>query len=278
MMFGTGYIRDPIDPRDRLLRDLVPLNSVKGLGDDTDLARFVLCILDQQDSPGCVGFSTAQAIRVKWCTQIEDQAIPLALTDHDVPLPSASWVWWHARQATGREAFVEGTHIRDAFKRVAKYGVPDDRWWPSANPLQSAVAVPGPNAFRHAWDLRVKAGRGAPVAYYRIDATGPALVAQCRAALALRFPLVFGVPVDLAFMAVRTHTEAIPLPIESKVVGGHAMVLLGGRDDAGLVVNSWGKGWGNRGFGWMDWRWFSRYAHDVWAVQAPPPIWAEVKR
>jgi len=235
-----------------------------------DLSCYVLRVMDQGSAPACVGFAVAQAMRVRWCAQIEEARSPAAMTDHDVPLPSALWVWWHARQAEGNERRAVGSKIRNAFRAVVRFGVPEDRWWPSADPLGSAGQSPSPMARRCAWDLRTRAGRGATVNYYRIPA-GAGAPAQVRWALIHRLPVVFGTDVDSGFGAVRRHLDPLPTPDEDRIVGGHALTAVGYRPDAVLVCNSWGLGWGNRGLAWLSWSWISGFARDLWAVRAPSP-------
>jgi hypothetical protein len=265
---GLGYVRDDADGRDRRI-DALALGPGPAAVDT--LADYLLRILDQGQAPACVGFATAQALRIRWCAQVEELRTAAPLTDHDVPCPSALWLWWHARHAAGDADAVTGARLRDALKSVVRFGVPDDRWWPSVNALDSATRRPGQIVFRHAWDLRTRAGRGAPVAYYRIPDTRRDSAAGVRAAVAARLPVLIGVPVPAGFGGVRVHQTAIPPPDEDRIVGGHAMVVIGYRPDAVLVVNSWGRGWGNGGTAWLDWGWVTDWARDLWVVQAPTP-------
>lgn len=266
---GFGYQQDDPDPRDVRFSDAVPVGFAAAPG-AADLSGYVLRVFDQGAAPACVGFAVAQALRVRWCAQIEETRSAAPMTDHDVPLPSALWIWWHARQAAGTERLVVGSKIRNAFRAIVRFGVPEDRWWPSADPRDAAGREPSPMARRCAWDLRGRAGRGAMVNYFRIPdgAMAPALV---RWALTHRLPVVFGTDVDTEFAGVRRHLDPLQAPNLGMIAGGHAMVAVGYRPDAVLVVNSWGPAWGNRGLAWLSWPWISGFARDLWAVRAPSP-------
>src|SRR5207249_6396066 len=75
---------------------------------------------------------------------------------------------------------------------------------------------------------------------------------EMRACLADGYPFVFGFTVYETFESDRVaKTGVVPMPKpREKVLGGHA-VLAVGYDDAKrrfLVRNSWGTGWGTKGY------------------------------
>jgi Papain family cysteine protease len=54
---------------------------------------------------------------------------------------------------------------------------------------------------------------------------------------------------------------------KEQVVGGHAVCLVGYDDAKGRLkfVNSWGTGWGERGFGYIPYDYFAKYGSEAWA-------------
>ena len=93
---------------------------------------------------------------------------------------------------------------------------------------------------------------GRVVPYQRVEQTEPEL----RGCLASGYPFVFGFSVYESFESVRvTRTGVVPMPSRHEsVLGGHA-VLAVGYDDAEqsfIVRNSWGTGWGDKGFAYAS--------------------------
>jgi hypothetical protein len=83
-------------------------------------------------------------------------------------------------------------------------------------------------------------------------------------------PVVFGMLVGREFMKLR-GTEIYDLP-PSDAKGGHAMVLVGYDDSrqAFKVINSWGRQWGDRGYGWISYRAFGAGTHSAFTVDGAP--------
>jgi hypothetical protein len=95
--------------------------------------------------------------------------------------------------------------------------------------------------------------------------------------LASGFPVLIGMMVDIAFMRLRG--DVAYAQASGKTEGGHAMILVGYSDDRGAfkVMNSWGKQWGDGGFGWIGYGAFSQTVREAYVAQdvvtvAPPPV------
>jgi hypothetical protein len=58
------------------------------------------------------------------------------------------------------------------------------------------------------------------------------------------------------FLSVKLPDYVIPLP-SGRMLGGHAVALVGYSDarQAFLLRNSWGEGWGNKGYAWLPYEW-----------------------
>ncbi|MCR9142490.1 MAG: C39 family peptidase [bacterium] len=83
-------------------------------------------------------------------------------------------------------------------------------------------------------------------------------------------PVVFGIGVDDAFYNLR---DKVYDKNQGQFYGGHAMTLVGyddskksprGHRGAFKLINSWGTGWGDRGYGWISYKQW--VAGDAWAL------------
>ncbi|MGD9963018.1 MAG: C1 family peptidase, partial [Thermoplasmata archaeon] len=102
-----------------------------------------------------------------------------------------------------------------------------------------------------------------------------------RKSLAAGVPSMFGFTVYSSISQAQA-TGRIPFPTMSdRVMGGHAVVAVGYDDKlevrnedgdsptegALLVRNSWGKGWGDAGYGWLPYEYVLRdLSDDFWSM------------
>ena len=94
-------------------------------------------------------------------------------------------------------------------------------------------------------------------------------VNQYKAALAHRVPFVLGIPVYPSFNGLRGANAAYN-DLSGTWQGGHAVVVVGYDDyrfgGAFKVLNSWGSGWGDRGFFWIPYDTFRDSRFDTYAI------------
>jgi hypothetical protein len=87
-------------------------------------------------------------------------------------------------------------------------------------------------------------------------------IKEVKAQVNAGYPVVIGTAVDQGFQnAKRTgFTEYVWKASQGNGLGGHAMLVVGFDDskNAFKVMNSWGTGWGNDGFCWLDYSYFTR--------------------
>ncbi len=79
---------------------------------------------------------------------------------------------------------------------------------------------------------------------------------QTKAYLLNDQPVVIAVTIDRSYFGARDKDGIYVYRKFESGDGGHAMLVVGYDDDmnAFKVVNSWGKGWGNQGFVWIDYK------------------------
>jgi hypothetical protein len=94
--------------------------------------------------------------------------------------------------------------------------------------------------------------------------------------LAAELPAMFGFTVYSSIPPMGAGTGDIPFPTpEDKQEGGHAVVAVGyddqrkiGADTGALLIrNSWGTGWGEKGYGWLPYSYVTaEQAFDFWSL------------
>jgi len=80
-------------------------------------------------------------------------------------------------------------------------------------------------------------------------------------------PIVFGAEVDEKFK--KTMSRFVWTQKEGETLGLHAMVLVGydDRKRAFKLINSWGREWGDRGYGWIAYDFFPKVVHEAFVAK-----------
>jgi hypothetical protein len=163
-----------------------------------------------------------------------------------------------------------GTYIHTGLDTLVLEGVPRE----STVPYRSAR---DPMICEDPADLstRVAEAERAPYRIGGYEFIRPLSSRALKEALAGGSPIVFGTPLDEAFMRWNriegvdvTQTFRFSDSIcEGQHCDGHAMAIVGydGMRNAFRVLNSWGPGWGDNGYVWLDAEYFDRGHPDVYA-------------
>jgi C1A family cysteine protease len=170
-----------------------------------------------------------------------------------------------------------GAYIRSTMGAMVLFGVPPEPYWPYTDDGEAFDREPP--AFCYAFALSYRT-----LLYYRHDPAGAARAAvleRLKASLAAGHPAMFGFTVYSSIDQAEA-TGRIPVPFgRERIEGGHAVVALGYDDaldianasggeparGALLVRNSWGRGWGEKGYGWLPYAYVLRgLAEDFWSV------------
>ena len=157
-----------------------------------------------------------------------------------------------------------GAYLRDVYKQASKYGVCWEDVWPYD---ESKVNVePSDEAYEDAAKKLVKEYRRI-VEYLNDDEYA---ITATKIAIAQGFPVIVGAEVTEDLFYVRGPLEKQDykgtLKEGAKVVGGHAMCVVGYDDRLGgfIVENSWGKEWGDGGFFLLKYDVALKDIHDAW--------------
>jgi C1A family cysteine protease len=174
-----------------------------------------------------------------------------------------------------------GAFLRTTMGALVLFGVPPESYWPYTD-------KPGddpdgfdrePPAFCYAFGSSFK-----PIQYYKLDppaSPSEQTLESVKMHLAAGFPSMFGFTVYSSIDQAE-KTGEIPFPCQNEeIIGGHAVMAVGFDDTititnsgcklenkgALLIRNSWGTGWGDKGYGWLPYEYVTRgLAVDWWTL------------
>jgi C1A family cysteine protease len=171
-----------------------------------------------------------------------------------------------------------GAFMRTALGALALFGAPPEDFWPYIPSKYDKE----PPAFVYSLAQNFQA-----LQYFRLDEPGlmrPDLVDRIRAFIANGLPVMAGWTVFASVNQSEGFGKGeIPYPApREKIIGGHGFVLCGYDDNkvitnrakgsqptigAFRVHNSWGRDWGDEGYGWLPYSYFlAGLADDVWTI------------
>lgn len=226
----------------------------------------------------------------KWCSPVEDQGQIGSCTAN----ATAGIVEYYERRAFGNHIDASrlflykasrnlmhqkgdtGAFLRVAMEALVLFGVPPEEYWPYTDKKPDFDKEPTP--FCYAFGQNYQA-----INYVRLDPQGTSkddLLNRIKTNLAAGLPSMFGFTVYNSIW--QAHEGKIPFPSKGeKVDGGHAIVAVGyddsmkiknpidGQETTGafMIRNSWGKSWGQDGYGWLPYKYaLQELAVDWWTL------------
>lgn len=149
-----------------------------------------------------------------------------------------------------------GTWV-STFMRVMKgWGCVEEKLWP-----YDGNANHWPPIEPQGMDFQAKANRIR--AYQRVST-----IAECRISLATKNPVMVAIEIDDSWHDA--PNGIIPIPDKQPISGVHAVSLEDYDDNTQrfIIANSWGIAWGDAGYGYMPYSYFSKRFLEGWAITA----------
>ena len=241
-----GWIPDVPDQRDMLYGAVRPAPVT--LPAHIDLRPMCSAVEDQGNLGSCT--SNALAGTVEFLERKDNVRFIDA---------SRLFIYYNERVLEGTVKSDAGAAIRDGIKSLKNLGVCSELSWPYI--ISKFSVKPGAVCYKEALKRQI-------TSYLRI-----LTLDDMRACLADGFPFVFGFTVYESFESQEVaRTGVVQLPqTNERTVGGHAVVAVG-YDDVQkrfIVRNSWGTGWGQKGYFTMPYEYLANrnLADDLWTIR-----------
>lgn len=230
-------------------------------GDDlprhVDLSRDFPPPGNQGQQSSCVAWATAYALR-SYQAHVRSRA---SLVTGDGGIDSTrvfSPAFVYNQINNGRDA---GSLFSDALQLMQTRGVAPLRYMPYSQ--TDYTTMPSDAALNVAANYKI-------AFWKQINVNEPV---ELKSQLNAGYPVIIGAMIDEGFEDA--GKGFVWSQIKGKQLGGHAMLVVGYDDDrnAFRVLNSWGKGWGDAGYYWLDYSLFPRVVSEAFvAKDALEPI------
>lgn len=260
------------------------------LRDYTEETAEIRSVLGGQRRVKVKGVPSSVDLR-QWCSPVEDQGAIGSCTAH----AGVGLIEYYERRAFGRHIDASrlflykvtrnlmrmrgdsGAYLRTTMGAMVLFGVPPEGHWPYTDDEKSFDREPPAFCYAFAQNYQT-------IKYYRHDppgVKGEEVLRRVKGYLSKGHPAMFGFTVYNSIEQAE-KTGRIPFPSSrERIEGGHAVVAVGYDDrmrirnsygkvettGAFLIRNSWGRGWGEEGYGWLPYEYVLRgLAEDFWSI------------
>jgi C1A family cysteine protease len=242
-----GWVPDLPDQRDykysamRRRRAALPMS--------VDLRPLCSTVENQGELGSCTANALAGALE---CLEVKHR---VAFADF-----SRLFIYYNEREIEHSVEYDNGAMIRDGIKTLAKQGACTEKRWPYV--ISKFATKPTAACYKEALKRQI-------TSYHRIETLD-----DMKRCLAEGYPFVFGFTVYESFetqAVARSGIVNMPKPKES-VLGGHAVLAVGYNDTQKrfIVRNSWGTGWGKKGYFTMPYAYLAdrNLSDDFWTIRS----------
>ena len=293
---GMGWLPDYPDFRDYPIEKKEVTPRLKTLGQKESVKAMLLKVGAAE--PAKVDIPSSVDLR-GWCPPIENQGALGSCTAN----AGIALVEYYERRAFGRHIDASrlflykatrnllhwtgdtGAFLRTTMAAMVLFGVPPKDYWPYV--IEDFDKEPSSFCYAFAQSYQT-------MQYFRLDppdTSSDSLLRQIKTLLAAGLPSMFGFTV-FSSIEQAGNDGKIPYPCPGeRILGGHAVVTVGFDDEtkiknttcgaettgALLIRNSWGTGWGEKGYGWLPYQFvLKELAIDWWSVLKNE--WADTKK
>lgn len=285
--FGFGWLPDYPDLRDYTEEQKDVSLKLKQIGVKKSVKEMVK-VLKLNSAPSALPSSLD--LRA-WCSPIENQGSLSSCTAQ----AGVGLVEYFERRAFGKHIDASrlflykvtrnllkktgdyGAYLRTTMQAMVLFGVPSEEYWPYTDKVPDFDKEP--SAFLYAYAQNYQT-----IQYFRLD---PVETGKDLLLMRIKKYLSAGIPSMFGFSVYSSYREAekdgkIPFPCKlESYKGGHAVVAIGYDDKmeiennhckiktkgALLIRNSWGEGWGDKGYGWLPYEYVLKgLAIDWWVL------------
>ncbi|OLQ08587.1 putative peptidase C1-like protein [Symbiodinium microadriaticum] len=224
-------------------------------------------IFDQGHLGSCTANALAAAFHFTLHKmEVENNKVPavdlqFAFKDFADFTPSRLFIYYNERLVEGSVNQDAGAMIRDGIKTMSKVGVCPESVWKYDDGPTFFKQEPNQQAYDIAQKCRV-------MGYARVAQD----LSQMKMCIKSGYPFVFGFAVLSSFQTAevaRTGKMVMPQATDQQL-GGHAVCAVGYDDfqQCFIVRNSWGEGWGDKGYFYMPYEYICHpsLASDFWAI------------
>ena len=245
---GLGYKKDIPDARDYKMkvsmRELATLPPAVILNDKTPVE-------DQGNLGSCVANAGDNTFKLR----------DFIVTGNFFNGSRLALYYWD-READGTVDSDGGSYLRTMATVLADKGVPPEKLWPY---VESKFKTKPPAS------VESEAIKSHADTYYRVDGETPQeTLTNIKAAIASYYPVMLGFTVYNNFFNIDSSGN-MPMGAGG-IAGGHAVTVTGyddthsnldGSNGALFIKNSWGPGWGAKGYFWMPYMIVIKASSDV---------------